>query len=145
MLFRELWGEKKSETAEQTYSVLPVISSWICRDWRMPSLFWGEERGEQDVTISWSTLLSVTEAENNDIHTWTTTTWMETWSGNLIGALKCCDSATNRCRIATILFAWTANVWERLRNRTKSIKMIIKAQIWNNSLNNKNQQYQCLD
>lgn len=58
--------------------------------------------------------------------TWTTTTWMETWSGNLIGALKCWDSATSRCRMATILLAWTAGVEERRKKRQEVNKQQIK-------------------
>lgn len=42
--------------------------------------------------------------------TCTTTTWMDTWSGSLIGARKYCDNATRRWSIATRLLAWTAEI-----------------------------------
>lgn len=59
--------------------------------------------------------------------TWTTTTWMETWSGNLIGALKCCDRATSRCRIATMLLAWTAKREKKHRGTNWIIEHTIQA------------------
>jgi len=106
------WATAESGKALLPFSGWSIVSradAWVFlvsqRDTRMPaqtetldSIF---QEATQSISQHYQELCSTPL-------TCTTTTWMDTWSGSLIGARKYCDNATRRWSIATRLLAWTA-------------------------------------